>query len=347
MFSPEVALATLDMMAASSPTGAPPPPVSPRSDDLDHHGAQRAWSWTLFSAFLTVAAILMLLGIAAWIIVRAIRHRRQQELEDAEQEEDRRMRIEQREHAVALAIGKLPIASWVTTLDDEDGSFKRLQKQLEAAAADGNPDNNMGHTPPILIRSQRASRESRASKELEAAFGDSAVLGDFSRTPPMRAGAGMQGKVPALSLVPEQVVVLNGSPLSPRRHSRTIGHESEQAKADVLVSDDTCAVCMCDFRDGDELRMLPCGHTNFHLACIDRWLLHATRSGQLPTCPMCNQPPFKVRYVDDQVRLSPDVGPTHSDGTPLLTRWLGRLLGPPPVLARSAEPASASSGESA
>jgi hypothetical protein len=42
-----------------------------------------------------------------------------------------------------------------------------------------------------------------------------------------------------------------------------------------------CAVCLCEFEDGDRLRLLPkCSHA-FHVDCIDTWLLSHS------TCPLC------------------------------------------------------------
>ncbi|KAM0915507.1 hypothetical protein ACQ4PT_010805 [Festuca glaucescens] len=42
-----------------------------------------------------------------------------------------------------------------------------------------------------------------------------------------------------------------------------------------------CCVCISRFRDGEEIRRLPCGHA-FHRVCVDRWLALCRR-----TCPLC------------------------------------------------------------
>eukprot|EP00465_Bigelowiella_longifila_P001774 CAMPEP_0185253420 /NCGR_PEP_ID=MMETSP1359-20130426/2177_1 /TAXON_ID=552665 /ORGANISM="Bigelowiella longifila, Strain CCMP242" /LENGTH=306 /DNA_ID=CAMNT_0027835795 /DNA_START=245 /DNA_END=1165 /DNA_ORIENTATION=- len=49
------------------------------------------------------------------------------------------------------------------------------------------------------------------------------------------------------------------------------------------VMNSRCVICMEDFEQGEELKLLPCGH-GFHPACIDPWLQdHSER------CPICNQ----------------------------------------------------------
>lgn len=48
-------------------------------------------------------------------------------------------------------------------------------------------------------------------------------------------------------------------------------------------TDTSCAVCLCDYREGEYLRKFPCGH-HFHCACADTWLRQNKR------CPLCVQP---------------------------------------------------------
>ncbi|XP_062201903.1 RING-H2 finger protein ATL64-like [Phragmites australis] len=46
-----------------------------------------------------------------------------------------------------------------------------------------------------------------------------------------------------------------------------------------------CAVCLVDYADGDELRLMPDCRHSFHQRCVDQWLR------QRPTCPVCRAPP--------------------------------------------------------
>lgn len=45
-----------------------------------------------------------------------------------------------------------------------------------------------------------------------------------------------------------------------------------------------CAICVEPFVEGqDKVKVLPCGHSGFHVACIDQWLARETY------CPLCKQ----------------------------------------------------------
>lgn len=47
------------------------------------------------------------------------------------------------------------------------------------------------------------------------------------------------------------------------------------------IKERTCSVCLCEFRDGEDVRILPlCSHP-FHVSCIDMWLYSH------PDCPVC------------------------------------------------------------
>ncbi|KAK8112937.1 hypothetical protein PG984_013463 [Apiospora sp. TS-2023a] len=59
-----------------------------------------------------------------------------------------------------------------------------------------------------------------------------------------------------------------------RRHRHNGGEEEPP------MSPSTCSICTEDFRQGDKLRNLACGHL-FHPACIDPWLCDRSR-----TCPL-------------------------------------------------------------
>ncbi|CCM05369.1 uncharacterized protein FIBRA_07584 [Fibroporia radiculosa] len=51
------------------------------------------------------------------------------------------------------------------------------------------------------------------------------------------------------------------------------------------IGRETCPICIVDFEEGDDLRVLPCeGHHRFHCECVDQWLLELSSS-----CPICRQ----------------------------------------------------------
>lgn len=51
----------------------------------------------------------------------------------------------------------------------------------------------------------------------------------------------------------------------------------------------SCSICCEEYQTGDILRLLQkCKH-EFHLECLDRWVLTTLSTERSPTCPLCNQ----------------------------------------------------------
>ncbi|GLB37429.1 putative RING-like zinc finger [Lyophyllum shimeji] len=87
-------------------------------------------------------------------------------------------------------------------------------------------------------------------------------------------------------------------PVAPRQPPQssdlqtTLGQGSsdptEHARNDVMPASmgrDTCPICIMDFEEGDDLRILPCeGKHRFHQTCVDPWLLELSTS-----CPICRE----------------------------------------------------------
>lgn len=91
--------------------------------------------------------------------------------------------------------------------------------------------------------------------------------------------------------------------------------ENDKIEEDDLH--DLCAICLTDYEDGEQLRVLPCDHF-FHPPCVDQWL--RTHNA----CPMCKQAvdpdPERVEnnngsqvVVAPQVADNPNFGDAESD----------------------------------
>mmetsp|Transcript_10463 Transcript_10463/g.13570 ORF Transcript_10463/g.13570 Transcript_10463/m.13570 type:complete len:332 (-) Transcript_10463:128-1123(-) len=70
--------------------------------------------------------------------------------------------------------------------------------------------------------------------------------------------------------------------------------ESEKRSATQDEDDDkvSCRVCLSEYEDQEELKLLPCFH-RFHTSCIDEWLKRSS------ACPLCNNSITRHENFDD------------------------------------------------
>lgn len=100
--------------------------------------------------------------------------------------------------------------------------------------------------------------------------------------------------------------------------------QGAQNLAHKIFSQRECAICLSDFANGEEVRLLPCGHL-YHVAEIDAWLTKQRR-----WCPVCRcaidaadeqSEPTQDADVDDAVPADADVSTAApAAAQPIITR---------------------------
>ncbi|XP_076906215.1 uncharacterized protein LOC143562226 [Bidens hawaiensis] len=107
------------------------------------------------------------------------------------------------------------------------------------------------------------------------------VLGDI------RQQSTVSSSRPALSSigsVPTPTEVVEALPV--KRYRKLSKHLNED--------DAQCYICLVEYEDGDEVRVLPCHH-EFHRSCIDKWLKEIHR-----ICPLCRGDVCKSGSLHDE-----------------------------------------------
>jgi len=96
----------------------------------------------------------------------------------------------------------------------------------------------------------------------------------------------------------------------------------------AAIGRETCPICIVDFEEGDDLRLLPCeGKHKFHQECVDPWLLELSSS-----CPICRHDFLALETMlagdEDDISQSPHVmdSPAHMlNGTGSSAQTQGRF----------------------
>lgn len=85
-----------------------------------------------------------------------------------------------------------------------------------------------------------------------------------------------------------------GPGASPEQLEKLGCHSYGDPDAPQMGFQDTqCSVCLDEYENGNEFRILPCGH-GFHKHCIDTWLQKKA------ICPMCRTWVFEDRRINNQ-----------------------------------------------
>jgi len=148
--------------------------------------------------------------------------------------------------------------------------------------------------PLIKFDTRRAEMEGKDLEEQGDGEHPGHEMSDTEREPPSiaeteqaLASTSTGGKVGGVEEVPqnEDDELANVPPARPRA-GPSIATSSSSGQEDPLpesIGRETCPICIVDFEDGDDVRILPCeGKHVFHQTCVDPWLLELSSS-----CPIC------------------------------------------------------------
>lgn len=93
----------------------------------------------------------------------------------------------------------------------------------------------------------------------------------------------------------DKLLLLSHDELLAKLQARQITPPAAAGKKDLVgllresSTETCCVICLQAFEQSDVLRRLHCGHL-FHLACVDKWLLHSAGYSRPVSCAMCNVP---------------------------------------------------------
>uniref|UniRef100_A0A2K6MPY7 E3 ubiquitin-protein ligase ZNRF4 n=1 Tax=Rhinopithecus bieti TaxID=61621 RepID=A0A2K6MPY7_RHIBE len=150
-------------------------------------------------------------------------------------------------------------------------------KVLNAQRADFERPSSRSPSPSVFVGSRPSCcscPDDPAMPRLEPSPGADLCPGVWART---------------LALVVSTLIVVNRLWLwaqaccSHRRPAKTSTCQKAQVRT-FTRRNDLCAICLDEYEEGDQLKILPCSHT-YHCKCIDPWFSQAPQR----SCPVCKQ----------------------------------------------------------
>ncbi|KAM6502262.1 hypothetical protein JOM56_002239 [Amanita muscaria] len=162
-----------------------------------------------------------------------------------------------------------PVVKFGVSPTTEDGEVvKDVEAQTladtEMQSRNGHPDGRDSVGEPIIMEYHTDQIENRGS-DMEANGVPSTSMNDA---------------IPRVSSNLDRNAYLG------TEQSGIAGCSSGKTKVELVpeaIGTETCPICIIDFEDGDDLRILPCeGRHRFHQQCVDPWLLELSSS-----CPIC------------------------------------------------------------
>jgi len=142
------------------------------------------------------------------------------------------------------------------------------------------------------VKDLEAGNERQPEHEVQDTRGDAASPAEPE---PTQAAASTDGEVGSSEV---QGLQHNYDELTAVPRPRIRAEPSTATSADVdplpeSIGRETCPICIVDFEDGDDVRVLPCeGKHVFHQTCVDPWLLELSSS-----CPICRHGTYQIRYL--------------------------------------------------
>ncbi|PWA97121.1 zinc finger, RING/FYVE/PHD-type [Artemisia annua] len=156
---------------------------------------------------------------------------------------------------------------------------RRIRSQVHALQRMGSRFENLsGHERSCILSGQHRTGHCTCRLSNQDAIDGTNARGSISRIVLLAEALFEQSVVsssrPALSSigsVPAPIEVVEALPVKLHRKLPKKSYED----------DAQCYICLVEYEDGDEVRVLPCHH-EFHRLCVDKWLKEIHR-----ICPLC------------------------------------------------------------